>query len=91
MKSIHSIPAKKLRSYLKDQRESRGLSMRDVGLLVGRPHSFVSKIESGERRLDVVEFVWYCQALNIDPCEAIFQCSLTEIRADKSGSIETSA
>ena len=63
--------------------------MRDVGLLVGRPHSFVSKIESGERRLDVVEFIWYCQALSLDPCEAIFHCSLIEITANKTDSLET--
>ena len=26
-----------------------------------------AKVEQGERRLDVVEYIWYCIALNIDP------------------------
>ena len=34
---------------------------------MARPHSFIYKVEQGERRLDVVEYIWYCIALNIDP------------------------
>jgi hypothetical protein len=32
------------------------------------PHSFVQKVESLERRLDVYEYVQYCDALGLDPC-----------------------
>ena len=32
-----------------------------------REHSFVSRIELGERRLDVVEFYWVCHACDQDP------------------------
>ncbi len=34
---------------------------------LGRPQSFVSKYERGERRLDVVEFAEVARALGIDP------------------------
>jgi hypothetical protein len=30
---------------------------------LGREHSFVWRIETGERRLDVIEFYWVCEAL----------------------------
>jgi transcriptional regulator with XRE-family HTH domain len=34
---------------------------------LGRPQSFVAKYESGERRLDVAEFVGIARALGADP------------------------
>jgi len=44
-----------------------GLSQIDVAATLGKPQSYVSKIESGERRLDVVEFVEFARALGSDP------------------------
>jgi transcriptional regulator with XRE-family HTH domain len=40
---------------LRQAREEAGLSQREVGRRLGRPQSFVSKVESGERRIDPVE------------------------------------
>lgn len=71
MKSIYSVHAQAFRSWLKHQRELRGLSMRDLGAKINKPHSFVGKVESGERRLDLIEFLWYCQALQADPCTGV--------------------
>lgn len=33
---------------------------------LGRPQSFVSKFETGERRLDVTEYIDVCEALGLD-------------------------
>lgn len=73
--SINSKDAETLLAWLKDQRQSRGMSMRELGDLLGVPHSFVQKVESGERRLDVVEYVWYCKALGISPIDGIRKIS----------------
>lgn len=73
--SINSKDAETLLAWLKDQRQSRGMSMRELGDLLGVPHSFVQKVESGERRLDVVEYVWYCKALGISPMDGIRKIS----------------
>ncbi|MCW8932063.1 MAG: hypothetical protein OQL19_17745 [Gammaproteobacteria bacterium] len=45
--------------------------MRDLGVLINEPHTVVGKIESGERRLDVYEYVQYCEALEISPKDGI--------------------
>jgi transcriptional regulator with XRE-family HTH domain len=49
----------------------RGLTQADVAERLGRPQSFVSKYERGERRLDLVEFLSIADALSLDPCAVI--------------------
>lgn len=56
-----------LRKALTDARLSKGLTQTEVATRLGKPQSFVSKYESGERRLDVVEFLKVCQALSVNP------------------------
>ena len=46
----------RLRELLTEARSNAGLKQLDVAGRLGRPQSFVSKYEGGERRLDVVEF-----------------------------------
>ena len=60
-----------LRTWLKAKREEKNLSLREVGELVGRHHSVIGKMEQDRRKIDVVEFVEYCLALDIDPVEGI--------------------
>ncbi|MEM9004589.1 MAG: helix-turn-helix transcriptional regulator [Cyanobacteria bacterium P01_F01_bin.86] len=67
IKITNCLSYKSLVSWLKKERESRALTLREAGLLMQEPHSFVDKTESGERKLGVHEFVQYCQALGIDP------------------------
>lgn len=69
--SLNTYEMAALLAWLKEARVSRGLSMRDVAAKLGKPHSYVQKIESGERRLDVVEFVWYCRVLALQPEEGV--------------------
>ncbi len=38
-----------------------GLSQRDVCERMGMPHSFLSKCETGDRRIDVMEFLQLAQ------------------------------
>ncbi len=40
--------------------------MREVAKIIDAPHSFVCKIETGQRRLDLIEFVWYCKMMEFD-------------------------
>ncbi|HEX9729332.1 MAG TPA: helix-turn-helix transcriptional regulator [Gemmatimonadales bacterium] len=50
---------------LKEARERSGLTQRDVAARLKVPQSFVSKYESAERRLDVLELRRLCRVLKI--------------------------
>ncbi|HWA18326.1 MAG TPA: helix-turn-helix transcriptional regulator [Devosia sp.] len=66
-KSIHSPQHIKLRELLIAARKKADLTQAEVAERLGRPQSFVAKYESGERRLDVIEYVAVAVALGADP------------------------
>jgi len=43
-------------------RKKAGLTQWQLAALLNRERSFISRIESGERRLDLLEFFWICNA-----------------------------
>ena len=49
---------------LRKHREERELSQRELARLMGKTQSYISKIETGERRLSVVELYNYTLALD---------------------------
>jgi transcriptional regulator with XRE-family HTH domain len=48
-------------------RKTAGLTQRELAKRLRRPQSFVAKYEGGERRVDVVEFIEICRAIETDP------------------------
>jgi transcriptional regulator with XRE-family HTH domain len=52
-------------------RTTAGLTQAELALRLKRPQSFVSKYELAERRLDVVELLEVCAALDTDPQQVI--------------------
>ncbi len=70
-KAIASPKYASLVNWLKQAREGQGLSMRDLATRLGEPHSFVQKVETRERRLDVFEYTLYCKALGLDPKDGL--------------------
>lgn len=52
-------------SLLRQTRIQRGLSQRDLGKLLDKPQSFISKVETCERRIDTIEAAEWCVALQI--------------------------
>jgi len=55
-----------LRSGLKKARLESDILQKELAKILKKPQSFVSKVESGERNLDVIEYVSYCMALGVD-------------------------
>lgn len=74
----HDSPGyERLREVLIDARKQSGLTQKEVADRLGRPQSFVSKYELGERRIDVVEFLAVCGALGADPHQLLSQTQRT--------------
>jgi transcriptional regulator with XRE-family HTH domain len=65
--------ARLLPSILTGLRNDLGLRQVDLAEKLGRPQSFVSKYESGERRLDVLELNEICKALHVSLSEVIIR------------------
>lgn len=63
-KNLLSRQRKVLLSLLKQARTNAGLTQSDLANLLNQPQSFVSKYESGERRIDILELRNICSALN---------------------------
>lgn len=61
----------RLRRVLVERRTAAGISQTDLAAMLGKPQSYVSKVESGERGIDVVEFVEYVRAIGGDPLRVL--------------------
>ena len=66
-KSLFSEEYDRFLRLLREARTKAGLTQTQAAKRMKRPQSFVSKCESGERRVDVVEFVACCRSYNADP------------------------
>jgi len=55
-----------LRSLIREVRESKGISQEELSRQMGRPITFVGKIEMGTRRLDVIELMEIAKVLDVD-------------------------
>lgn len=68
-KQIYTQTNEAFVEWLKNERNNKGLTLRQVGEIIGRHHSIVGNIENQIRRMDVAEFYEYCKLLDLDPCE----------------------
>lgn len=52
-----------LTELLRAVRQEAGVTQAELAERLGETQSYVSKVERGERRLDVVQLRWFCGAL----------------------------
>lgn len=67
-----------LGAFVRKLRMESGASQRELSEGLGLPQSFISKVERGERQLQVVEFVLICRWLKVDPATTL-QTFLNEL------------
>ncbi|ASG85910.1 helix-turn-helix domain-containing protein [Salmonella enterica] len=66
MTSVYSDDYQSVISALKQARVRQNITQTAIATALGRPQSFIAKVENGERRLDVVEFIRLAQLLGMD-------------------------
>ena len=64
--SMHSRAYAALVAALVATRKEAGLTQRELASRLGREQSFIGRIEQGQRRVDLVEFLWICKACGAD-------------------------
>lgn len=64
-KSIYSTELKAMLKLLRHKREKSGITQIEVAMRLGMTQSAVSKVERGERRLDVVELRRWCKGIGV--------------------------
>lgn len=75
-KSRYTQKYARVLSTLREARKAAGLTQAVVGKKFGAHASFVSKIESGERRIDVVELAEFCRIYGVSVSEFLASVGL---------------
>ncbi|MBX5084621.1 helix-turn-helix transcriptional regulator [Rhizobium lentis] len=65
-KSLHSKRQQVLVSAIAEQRRAKGLSQAQVAKALGRHQPFIANIESGERRVDLLELLALADIIELD-------------------------
>jgi transcriptional regulator with XRE-family HTH domain len=60
-----------LLALLRHTREGAALSQRALAARLKVPPSWVAKVETGERRIDIVEFCWFVEACGKEPADCV--------------------
>jgi transcriptional regulator with XRE-family HTH domain len=66
-KTLHSADYARFLALLKASRKHAGIVQQELADKLGKPQSFVAKVEGGERRIDVIEFIAIAEAIGRDP------------------------
>jgi transcriptional regulator with XRE-family HTH domain len=76
-KTQHTTRYDRLLTALRRARERAGLTQLEVARRLGTYASYVSKCESGERRVDVVELAEFCRVYGVPLAEILEQAGLS--------------
>lgn len=64
---IYSEEHTRLRKALHRERKKAGLKQADLAKRTNRSQAYISKFENGDLRLDVVDFLAFCEVIGCDP------------------------
>jgi len=61
--TLHSSEYNQFLEHLRATRKASGLTQEQVAQRLGKPQSYVSKTMNGERRMDLIEILAFCDAI----------------------------
>ena len=70
-RTLSSARQTRLAELIIGYREAAGLTQADVAKALGRHQPFISNIEAGQRRIDIVELIDLADAIGFDPHKLI--------------------
>jgi len=73
MKTIHDSRYKELIARMIEKRDELRITQVALADQLGRPQSYVAKVENFERRIDLVEFRDWMRAMGVSPHELLQQ------------------
>jgi transcriptional regulator with XRE-family HTH domain len=65
--SLHSEENQTLVAILVKARKAAGMTQAELADKLGKPQQFISRLESGQRRIDLLEFIMLARALDLEP------------------------
>jgi transcriptional regulator with XRE-family HTH domain len=68
---LRSARHRALIAAIVEARDATGLSQREFAKKLNRTNNFVWRIEAGERKVDVLEFIEIAKAAGLDPLELL--------------------
>ena len=66
-RSVFTSGYEQLVAALVAMRKGAGLTQRQLAARLGREQNFVGRVETGQRRVDLIEFIWICRACEAEP------------------------
>ena len=72
-KTLESDRHEALIKFLKAKRGASGMTQAELAERLGEFQSFVARMESGQRRIDVIEYLALAETLNFDAAHALAQ------------------
>jgi transcriptional regulator with XRE-family HTH domain len=70
MKAQQNLKYRFLPTFLREMREQANLTQRELGKRLNKPQSWVYNCETGNRRVDITEFILWAKNCEIDPKKA---------------------
>jgi len=70
-KTLGTARHRALIAFLVEKREAAGITQTELAERLGQYQSFVARLESGQRRVDVIEFLDLAEILKFDPHSAL--------------------
>lgn len=80
-RSTHTEPYKILLGVLIEARQRAGVTQTELARRINRPQPYMSMVERGERRIDVIQFYAIMKALGADP-EEVFRELIAKLPED---------
>jgi transcriptional regulator with XRE-family HTH domain len=71
VRSLRTPGHRSMMQVLIETRKSKGITQQDLANRLSRPQSYIAKVETGERRLDVVEFIEWAIGIDSSPPDLI--------------------